>query len=185
MGWLVPGRFRDKIIQMKFAGNLLSGGIFQHAVADYMQSGNFNRHLRNLRAQTALPHGARAGADRAAFPGRLQSDEAVRRLHVLDRGTARLRFSRRLSWRAGTRRRPAARPAFLGARSFPQLYRRSTCRFPGRPTRRRASRRSANSFASTPRRARRHAAAARPHSSAVASLAPSASASSFAHMIEG
>ena len=44
MGWLVPGRFRDKIIQMKFAGNLLSGGIFQRAVADYMQSGNFNRH---------------------------------------------------------------------------------------------------------------------------------------------
>jgi DNA-binding transcriptional MocR family regulator len=51
MGWLVPGRFRDKIIQMKFAGNLLSGGIFQHAVADYMQSGNFNRHLRNLRSK--------------------------------------------------------------------------------------------------------------------------------------
>ena len=51
MGWLVPGRFRDKIIQMKFAGNLLSGGIFQRAVADYMQSGNFNRHLRNLRGK--------------------------------------------------------------------------------------------------------------------------------------
>ena len=59
MGWLVPGRFRDKIIQMKFAGNLLSGGIFQHAVADYMQSGNFNRHLRNLRSKlpSRMEHG--------------------------------------------------------------------------------------------------------------------------------
>ena len=49
MGWLVPGRFREKTVQMKFASNLLSGGIFQRAVADYMQSGNFNRHIRNLR----------------------------------------------------------------------------------------------------------------------------------------
>jgi DNA-binding transcriptional MocR family regulator len=51
MGWLVPGRFREKIVQMKFASNLISGGIFQRAVADYMQSGNFNRHLRNLRGK--------------------------------------------------------------------------------------------------------------------------------------
>jgi DNA-binding transcriptional MocR family regulator len=51
MGWLVPGRFRDRIVQMKFASNLLSGGIFQRAVAEYMQTGNFNRHLRSLRAK--------------------------------------------------------------------------------------------------------------------------------------
>jgi DNA-binding transcriptional MocR family regulator len=59
IGWLVPGRFREKIMQMKFASNLLSGGIFQRAVADYMQSGNFNRHLRNLRGklQTRMDHG--------------------------------------------------------------------------------------------------------------------------------
>jgi DNA-binding transcriptional MocR family regulator len=59
IGWLVPGRFREKIMQMKFASNLISGGIFQRAVADYMQSGNFNRHLRNLRAklQDRMEHG--------------------------------------------------------------------------------------------------------------------------------
>jgi DNA-binding transcriptional MocR family regulator len=51
MGWLVPGRFRDRIVQMKFASNLLSGGIFQRAVAEYMQTGNFNRHLRSLRTK--------------------------------------------------------------------------------------------------------------------------------------
>jgi len=51
MGWLAPGRYRDRILQMKFASNLLSGGIFQRAVAEYMQSGNFNRHLRNLRTK--------------------------------------------------------------------------------------------------------------------------------------
>jgi DNA-binding transcriptional MocR family regulator len=50
IGWLAPGQFREKFIQMKFASNLISGGIFQRAVADYMQSGNFNRHLRNLRS---------------------------------------------------------------------------------------------------------------------------------------
>ena len=69
--------------------------------------------------QIALPHGARALADRPAFPGRLQGDEAVRRFHVLDRGTARIQFRRRLSWRTGTRRGPAARPAFLRSRSLP------------------------------------------------------------------
>ena len=59
MGWLVPGRFREKIMQMKFASNLLSGGIFQRAVADYMQSGNFNRHLRSLRTKlhARMEHG--------------------------------------------------------------------------------------------------------------------------------
>ena len=51
IGWLVPGRFREQFLQMKFASNLISGGIFQRAVADYMQSGNFNRHLRNLRGK--------------------------------------------------------------------------------------------------------------------------------------
>jgi DNA-binding transcriptional MocR family regulator len=59
IGWLVPGRFREKIMQMKFASNLLSGGIFQRAVADYMQSGHFNRHLRGLRGklQARMQHG--------------------------------------------------------------------------------------------------------------------------------
>jgi DNA-binding transcriptional MocR family regulator len=59
MGWLVPGRFREKIMQMKFASNLLGGGIFQRAVADYMQSGNFNRHLRGLRGKllARMEHG--------------------------------------------------------------------------------------------------------------------------------
>ena len=51
MGWLVPGRFREKVMQMKFASNLISGGIFQRAVADYMHSGNFSRHLRSLRGK--------------------------------------------------------------------------------------------------------------------------------------
>jgi DNA-binding transcriptional MocR family regulator len=49
VGWLVPGRFREKIVQMKFAGNLISGGIFQCAIGDYMQSGGFERQLRHLR----------------------------------------------------------------------------------------------------------------------------------------
>lgn len=59
IGWLVPGRFCEKIMQMKFASNLLSGGIFQRAVADYMRSGNFNRHLRSLRSKllTRMEHG--------------------------------------------------------------------------------------------------------------------------------
>lgn len=59
IGWLAPGRFQEKFIQMKFASNLISGGIFQRAVADYMQSGNFNRHLRQLRRelQARMDHG--------------------------------------------------------------------------------------------------------------------------------
>ena len=59
IGWLVPGRYREKFMQMKFASNLISGGIFQRAVADYMRSGNFNRHLRNLRSKllARMEHG--------------------------------------------------------------------------------------------------------------------------------
>lgn len=58
-GWLVPGRLREKIIQMKFTGNLLSGGIFQRAVADYINCGSFDRHLRALRTKmkSRMDHG--------------------------------------------------------------------------------------------------------------------------------
>ncbi|MCC6949768.1 MAG: PLP-dependent aminotransferase family protein [Bradyrhizobiaceae bacterium] len=49
IGWLVPGRFLEQIILMKFASNLISGDVFQRAIAEYMQSGSFDRHLRALR----------------------------------------------------------------------------------------------------------------------------------------
>lgn len=50
-GWLIPGRLSEKIVQMKFTSALLSGGIFQRAVADYINCGSFDRHLRSLRAK--------------------------------------------------------------------------------------------------------------------------------------
>ena len=185
MGWLVPGRFREKIMQMKFASNLLSGGIFQRAVADYMQSGNFNRHLRSLR--TKLHARMEHGLDliQHHFPKGCTVDKAVRRLHVLDRRTAGIRFGCRVPRRSGPRDRIAARPAVFGPRTISQLHRFKSfismdagCRSEAEGNRRFDRR----AFVTT---TNGHASAARPQSSAVASLAPSVSASSLAHIIEG
>ena len=123
MGWLVPGRFQDKIIQMKFASNLISGGIFQRAVADYMQSGNFNRHLRNLRAKlhARMEHGL-ALMERY-FPAGCKVTKPSGGFMCWVEGPPELRFGRRLPRRACAWRRPAAGSVVLGARSIPQLYR--------------------------------------------------------------
>jgi DNA-binding transcriptional MocR family regulator len=61
IGWLLPGRYREGIIQMKFASNLISGAFLQRAFAGYMRSGGFDRHLRTLRSklQNRMAHGLR------------------------------------------------------------------------------------------------------------------------------
>ena len=123
IGWLVPGRFQEKIMQMKFASNLISGGIFQRAVADYMQSGNFNRHLRNLRAelQARMEHGM--GLMEKYFPSGCTVTKPSGGFMVWVEGPKSFELGRGLSGGACSWRWPAAGSGFLGSRRLPQPYR--------------------------------------------------------------
>jgi DNA-binding transcriptional MocR family regulator len=49
IGWVLPGRFREKIIRMKWMTTLTTSVPAQAAIADFLTHGHFDRHLRKLR----------------------------------------------------------------------------------------------------------------------------------------
>lgn len=54
VGWIVAGRFREQIVRLKFNSSIAQGKLPQLVVADFLESGQYDRHLRRLRA--ALNH---------------------------------------------------------------------------------------------------------------------------------
>lgn len=49
VGWTVPGRYRDRILHLKLATTAATSTIPQLALADYLASGGYDRHLSRLR----------------------------------------------------------------------------------------------------------------------------------------
>lgn len=50
VGWIAPGRHLDRISQLKFAFSVGSPTLPQMAVAEFLASGGYDRHLRRLRS---------------------------------------------------------------------------------------------------------------------------------------
>jgi DNA-binding transcriptional MocR family regulator len=50
VGWVSPGRFRDRILQLKTNQTLASPTITQMAVAEFLEHGAYEAHLRKVRA---------------------------------------------------------------------------------------------------------------------------------------
>lgn len=53
IGWIVPGRYRERVERLKFAHTLATPTILQMAVAEYLDRGGYDRHLRTLRVKFA------------------------------------------------------------------------------------------------------------------------------------
>jgi DNA-binding transcriptional MocR family regulator len=51
VGWAAPGRYRDQVMHMKYVGTAASSTLPQLAVAEFIQKGGYERHLRRMRAQ--------------------------------------------------------------------------------------------------------------------------------------
>lgn len=49
VGWVIPGRFFEKVKDLKRIQNISSATITQAAMADYLKNGRFEYHLKNLR----------------------------------------------------------------------------------------------------------------------------------------
>ncbi len=49
VGWIAPGRFRSKIIQLKSLFNIATATPTQLAVAEFLTNGGYDHHLRTLR----------------------------------------------------------------------------------------------------------------------------------------
>ncbi len=48
IGWIAPGRYFDQINYLKYVTTLATSGLMQHAAALWMESANFNRHIKQL-----------------------------------------------------------------------------------------------------------------------------------------
>jgi DNA-binding transcriptional MocR family regulator len=53
VGWIQPGRFLDDVTRLKFITTLASPSLPQLAIAEFIQSGGYERHLRALRKALA------------------------------------------------------------------------------------------------------------------------------------
>ena len=49
VGYVAPGRYRDAVERLKFAQTVATGTLAQMAVADFLENGGYERHLRRLR----------------------------------------------------------------------------------------------------------------------------------------
>ena len=50
VGWVSAGRFRDRVLSVKFLTSMSSHGLAQQTVAEFLKHENFDHHLRNLRS---------------------------------------------------------------------------------------------------------------------------------------
>ncbi|NJB68357.1 DNA-binding transcriptional MocR family regulator [Desulfobaculum xiamenense] len=53
IGWMVPGRFRDKALEIKATTNVCGASPTQMAVAEFLRQGLYERHIKRLRAAFA------------------------------------------------------------------------------------------------------------------------------------
>jgi DNA-binding transcriptional MocR family regulator len=49
VGWLLPGRFREQVMRLKFNASIAQSKLPQLVVADFLATGRYDRHLRRLR----------------------------------------------------------------------------------------------------------------------------------------
>jgi DNA-binding transcriptional MocR family regulator len=49
VGWIVPGRFQQKVERLKFLFNIATASPTQLAVAEFLTAGGYDRHLRMIR----------------------------------------------------------------------------------------------------------------------------------------
>lgn len=49
VGWIVPGKFKEKIIWQKLVQTVALPSLFQEVIADFMENGRYDHHLRKLR----------------------------------------------------------------------------------------------------------------------------------------
>jgi DNA-binding transcriptional MocR family regulator len=51
VGWIAPGRYRDKVTHIKYVSSSMCPTLPQLAIADFIKSGGYERHLRRLRLE--------------------------------------------------------------------------------------------------------------------------------------
>jgi DNA-binding transcriptional MocR family regulator len=68
VGWIMPGRFRERILRLKFNSSIAQSKLQQLVVADFLETGQYDRHLRRLRAALKNQVSSAAQAIARYFP---------------------------------------------------------------------------------------------------------------------
>jgi DNA-binding transcriptional MocR family regulator len=53
VGWTAPGRFKARVEQLKFMNTLATGSLPQMTIAQFLENGGYDRHLRRLKKSLA------------------------------------------------------------------------------------------------------------------------------------
>jgi DNA-binding transcriptional MocR family regulator len=53
LGWITAGRFRAEVERLKFLANVATPSLTQMVVAEFLESGGYDRHLKRLRSTLA------------------------------------------------------------------------------------------------------------------------------------
>ena len=67
-GWTVPGKFKDAVLRMKLNTTISSPAIIQAVIAEFIKTGAYDRHLRQLRNKLKNQASAMAMAVSRHFP---------------------------------------------------------------------------------------------------------------------
>lgn len=68
VGWIAPGRYFEEVERLKFAHTVTSPTVAQMAVAELLDGGGYDRHLRRMRRRLAEQVGAVSELVSATFP---------------------------------------------------------------------------------------------------------------------
>jgi DNA-binding transcriptional MocR family regulator len=68
VGWAIPGRFHERVDELKFTYSGATPTITQMAIADFLDAGGYDRHLRQLRRHVAAQVAAVRDAVARHFP---------------------------------------------------------------------------------------------------------------------
>lgn len=68
VGWCAPGRYRDRVMQLKATTSLATPTLFQKAIAEYLSTGGYDHHLRRVRKLYAYQVVQVTQAVQRAFP---------------------------------------------------------------------------------------------------------------------
>ena len=102
VGWVAPGRWRDAVERLKFAQTVGTPTLPQMAIADFLENGGYERHLRRLRRALAdqvgrvsdaiaehFPNGTRISRPRGGFLLWVEMPPGKNALDLHDRALAR------------------------------------------------------------------------------------------------
>ena len=125
VGWVVPGRYQEVIERLKFSQTLASPTLTQMAVAEFLASGGYDRHLRRLRRTLAGRVERFRERHRHRVPRRHAGHRAAGRLRAVGRAAGRGRLARAAGARVELGIAIAPGPIFSARNRFQNFVRLS------------------------------------------------------------